>query len=317
MGVDRLKQVLCKIFKKNTLVSDYNGKTLGVDASNWIHTIFTDEKIIDPFTFFLNKAKKLVLQGVDLVFVFDGNVFPLKKQHERIKKTTEQESQGRLIPSTTVRDLVVLLREAKMQCIVAPYEADAQLAHLERTEVIDAVITEDSDLILYGCKKILFNLNKKGEGKADEFCSQRLYCCAKSDLRGMSPDEFVRMGILIGCDYVKRLPKLRPETVYKLFKQHGTFEAVKAKIVSNPSSEIPENYWRDVRRAELVFKHYIVYDMRKKRRVHLMPIDDSVVQEMGDVSFLGSLEETEESFSAEPTVPKANRSRGKKRKVRK
>lgn len=37
---------------------------------------------------------------------------------------------------------------------VAPYEADAQLAYLAQQDFVDLVITEDSDLILYGCKKV-------------------------------------------------------------------------------------------------------------------------------------------------------------------
>lgn len=46
------------------------------------------------------------------------------------------------------------LRQAGVQLIVAPYEADAQLAFLSRTGVVDVVITEDSDCLPYGCKKV-------------------------------------------------------------------------------------------------------------------------------------------------------------------
>lgn len=38
-----------------------------------------------------------------------------------------------------------------MECIVAPYEADAQMAYLALTGDVDAVLTEDSDLLTYGC----------------------------------------------------------------------------------------------------------------------------------------------------------------------
>lgn len=41
-----------------------------------------------------------------------------------------------------------------VQYIVAPYEADAQLAYLEKTGVIDAILTEDSDLLVFGCKRV-------------------------------------------------------------------------------------------------------------------------------------------------------------------
>jgi exonuclease-1 len=38
--------------------------------------------------------------------------------------------------------------------VVAPYEADAQLAFLEKTGTIDAIMTEDSDLLVFGCKRV-------------------------------------------------------------------------------------------------------------------------------------------------------------------
>ena len=43
-------------------------------------------------------------------------------------------------------------------CIVAPYEADAQLAYLEMQGITDFTISEDSDLLIYGCKKVLLLL---------------------------------------------------------------------------------------------------------------------------------------------------------------
>lgn len=41
-----------------------------------------------------------------------------------------------------------------MDCIVAPYEADAQLAYLNKIGVAQIVVTEDSDLLLFGCDKV-------------------------------------------------------------------------------------------------------------------------------------------------------------------
>ena len=38
--------------------------------------------------------------------------------------------------------------------IVALYEADAQLAFLVSEGYADLVITEDSDLLVYGCKEV-------------------------------------------------------------------------------------------------------------------------------------------------------------------
>jgi exonuclease-1 len=44
-------------------------------------------------------------------------------------------------------------RKAGVEVIVAPYEADPQLAHLANTGYVDAVITEDSDILVYQCRR--------------------------------------------------------------------------------------------------------------------------------------------------------------------
>lgn len=48
-------------------------------------------------------------------------------------------------------------RSYNVDCITAPYEADAQLAYLNIKGIAHLVITEDSDLILFGCKKVKYH----------------------------------------------------------------------------------------------------------------------------------------------------------------
>jgi exonuclease-1 len=52
---------------------------------------------------------------------------------------------------------VQLMRECRsrnIDCITAPYEADAQLAYLNINNIAHVVITEDSDLLLFGCTRV-------------------------------------------------------------------------------------------------------------------------------------------------------------------
>ena len=46
------------------------------------------------------------------------------------------------------------LRKENIDVIVAPYEADAQLAYLIKINVAQLVITEDSDLLAFGCPRV-------------------------------------------------------------------------------------------------------------------------------------------------------------------
>lgn len=51
-------------------------------------------------------------------------------------------------------NLIKRCREINVDCIVAPYEADSQLAYLNISGIAHLVITEDSDLLLFGCKRV-------------------------------------------------------------------------------------------------------------------------------------------------------------------
>jgi exonuclease-1 len=54
-------------------------------------------------------------------------------------------------------NLIQVLQQEGIEYIVAPYEADAQLAYLSLNHYIDAVITEDSDLIPYGASRVILH----------------------------------------------------------------------------------------------------------------------------------------------------------------
>ncbi len=55
--------------------------------------------------------------------------------------------------------LILELKKKNIEFIVAPYEADAQLAYLNRMNIADFIITEDSDLMAFGAKRMLYKLD--------------------------------------------------------------------------------------------------------------------------------------------------------------
>jgi exonuclease-1 len=46
------------------------------------------------------------------------------------------------------------LKKEGIEFIVAPYEADSQLAFLDQQGIVSAIITEDSDLLAFGCRNV-------------------------------------------------------------------------------------------------------------------------------------------------------------------
>jgi len=58
--------------------------------------------------------------------------------------------------------LVDVLASLKVEYIISPYEADAQMAYMVKEKIADFAITEDSDLIAYGCPLIITKLSWDG-----------------------------------------------------------------------------------------------------------------------------------------------------------
>lgn len=100
--------------------------------------------------------------------------------------------------------LIQVCRAMNVDCVVAPYEADAQLAYLNKIGLAEYVITEDSDLILFGCRKIIYKLDMTG--KCQLIDSDKLHKAMKCKPDKFKMDKFRLMCILSGCDYVESLP---------------------------------------------------------------------------------------------------------------
>lgn len=49
-----------------------------------------------------------------------------------------------------------VLKQENVSYIVAPYEADAQMTFLAVSQQVDAIITEDSDMIPFGCPRVSY-----------------------------------------------------------------------------------------------------------------------------------------------------------------
>ena len=64
-------------------------------------------------------------------------------------------SQGQLAANLTGSACYTqALKAENVEFIVAPYEADAQMAFLAINGKVDAVLTEDSDMLPYGCPRV-------------------------------------------------------------------------------------------------------------------------------------------------------------------
>lgn len=152
---------------------------------------------------------------------------------------------------------------------MAPYEADAQLAFLNKT-IADIVITEDSDLTLFGCDKIIFKLKDSGEGLLYE--KRLLNQVFGNQADSFNFDKFRHMCILSGCDYLSSLSGigLKKSQLFWSKVSNPNLKVVLPKLpvyLKKPTLTVSQDYINGFIQANNTFLYQLVYDpiTRKER----------------------------------------------------
>lgn len=168
-----------------------------------------------------------------------------------------------------------------MPYIVAPYEADAQLAYLERIGIADAILTEDSDLLVFGCRKVLFKLDTNA-ATVVSISREDFGSVSGSDISlvGWSDVQFRAMAILSGCDYLPSIPGIGLKTACSLLRKWKTVEQVIRAVTLEGKKAVPQDYAQKFKLAEKCFQHQRVYCPLEERLVHMMPIDSEWSDEL-------------------------------------
>ena len=119
------------------------------------------------------------------MFVVDGRTLPVKhmtdsKRNDKrnwyleklnsaedcsLEKLAVYEHYSTRIEKSLIYEVIDFLKFRNLEVLVAPYESDAQLAFLLRRGLVDYIMSEDSDMIAFGCRKIVKGF--KVEGKCD------------------------------------------------------------------------------------------------------------------------------------------------------
>ncbi|TMW62328.1 hypothetical protein Poli38472_009821 [Pythium oligandrum] len=190
MGVQGLLPMLKSVMDQ-VHVAKYKGKRVGIDASGWLYKgcyscamdVVLGRDTDAYLNFCLQQIKLFQEHEITPIFVFDGAPLPAKAEQNASRNRTRSmwktkamriledgDEAGAVtafnkavsVTNDMVMKLIAILRRMEIQYYVAPYEADAQLAYLSRSKIIDVVISEDSDCIPYGCRTVLFKITADG-----------------------------------------------------------------------------------------------------------------------------------------------------------
>ena len=142
------------------------------------------------------------------------------------------------------RRLIDELKKIGVQYIVAPYEADAQLVYLERQGIIQGMLSEDSDLLVFGAKCLLTKLDQYGE--CVEINRADFAACREISLVGWSDAEFRRMAILSGCDYLASINRMGLKSAYRFVRKYKNIEKIIQMLQFDGQYYVPTDYLKKI-----------------------------------------------------------------------
>jgi flap endonuclease-1 len=220
-------------------------KRIAVDISIYLYRFLIDGRFMEQLYLFLAILKYYCIRPV---FIFDGKP-PIEKnatiQKRKLEKreardlyaileqqllaaTTESEKNSIKLKMQMARKKMVkitwehidnaieLMTAFGYEYYLAPHEADQLCVHLSQTGDVWAVLSDDMDLLISGCSRVLraFNMNSH---------EVILYDTAAilSDIK-MTPEHFREMVVLSGTDYdvSHTKPMITIKRAFELYSQY-------------------------------------------------------------------------------------------------
>lgn len=250
MGIRGLNNMIKKISPEcvtENSITKYKNTVVAIDCSILIYKFRYASKIENAHLIgIVNRIKFYMMNNILPVFIFDGvppdakrctiekrqnakyklykKIDELKEivpENEMHKKTIDEEiekisSQIIVVKKRHIDECKELLEKSGIPYFYAPEDAEKYCAFLQKNGLVDYTITDDTDAMTFGCKKILkTNINNA----IVEIDLEKLL----EDFK-MSYKNFVDYCILCGCDYSDTLNQIGPITAYNIIIKHGNIE---------------------------------------------------------------------------------------------
>ncbi|KAF1938610.1 exodeoxyribonuclease 1 [Clathrospora elynae] len=302
MGISGLLPLL-KSIQTPCNLKKFANQTIGVDAYGWLHRgtaacaidLALDKPTTKYVEFVMNRVRMLIHFGVTPYLVFDGDNLPSKAGTEKDRRERRKEGKrlglellkiGKIsqahqelqksvdVTPEMARNVIEELKHHNIQYVVAPYEADSQLAYLERTGIINGVLSEDSDLLVFGVKCLITKLDKYGD--CIEVNRKHFTACREVSFVGWSDADFRRMAILSGCDYLPGIGGLGLKTAHRMLRKHKTVERLVKAAQFDGKLKVPAGFMTSFDQAEKTFLYPWAFCPLSQKLVNLTPLEEGV-----------------------------------------
>ncbi|KAF4673303.1 Rad2 nuclease [Perkinsus chesapeaki] len=311
MGINGLLKTLEQLQRPISQdLSDYRDKRVAVDTYVWLHRglqagnaamdVVTGKATSLHLNYCVRRLEALLASGVAEVILARelgleyrkaGNYGAARKMFTRAADVSPE----------MAADLIALIRSRdfgpRVRWIVAPYEADAQLAYLALNGLVDAVISEDSDLLPFGCPHVVYKLDLLvSAGRARPGCRSGVSIALPSRMLPegapnsqassnddvgdgvcrFSRDSFLHYCVLAGCDYLPSVTGMGPKKAYGFVLRGGPNISRIMNLAQIAGFEFPEGYADMFERAILTFRHQTVWCPLTRKLRPLLDLDDTI-----------------------------------------
>lgn len=253
---------------KTIEIPDLNGRTIAIDAYNTLYQFlsiirdrFTGEPLRDSkgrvtshLSGLFYRTTKLIENGIDPVFVFDGEPPKFKKETSEKRTGIKKEAEEKLEEAREKGDVEAIRRYAQatsrltdeiiehskklleymgIPVVQAKSEGEAKAADMVNKGEVWASGSQDWDSLLFGAGRMVKNLTITGRRKVprkEDYIEIKPEVIELENILshlGVSRDQLIVIGILIGTDYNPGGVKgIGPKNALKLVKEHRTFDNI-------------------------------------------------------------------------------------------
>lgn len=246
-------------------LSELKGRKLSLDAYNMLYQFlasirqpdgqpFTDPagRVTSHLVGLLYRTASLLENGVLPVYVFDGKPSDLKAgtlrkralAKERASKAWEEAlaagdlekarrkaaGTSRLTPDM-VSDARGLLDALGVPHLLAPSEGEAQAVHMAREGKVWSAASEDYDTLLFGTPRLVRGL---GASRGSQTTLELLETPRLLEELGISQDELILLGLLVGTDFNEGVRGIGPKKALKLVREHLGLDATLRSLGLEP-----------------------------------------------------------------------------------
>lgn len=141
-------------------------------------------------------------------------IFELDALYKRVS------GQSVRISGDDIKQLQAILGAMGLRCLNATGEAERACAWLMHKGHVSAVLTNDSDILVYGETVLVQDVKPN---KTD--CTVIRHCDIL-EATGFTSEQFRDFCIMCGMDYNARIPKIGPAKAYELLRKRGSIEEI-------------------------------------------------------------------------------------------